>query len=573
MSDSPGAKVGGFGGGLDAMNRAAALTALAFTGTLVLSLEGFPVEATRGVPQPAVSIAHANHSGEVVEMFGASLFEQIIVTPRIKALGFILGATSFQIEVWNTFRSQDQTLTAINLTGSGGLVVVDTFGLPLIFAALDSAIYQATIPGAGDPQISEDVTFVFVSGVSGGTVHVTGSRITLISVAPDWGSGIEESIEYLTDVLKCYSDNEQRRSLRKDPRRALRYKALTLNARDAAGLESLLWGWQQNPFGVPWWPDSQPLLADIAQGVFVIPVATADRIFAPGGLICIWQDEFTFEALSIQSLTSSTVTTSSPTQFAWTAGPQTRVMPVLLGRVPASVDVARHSSEIDEVDLNFAGEAGQQAPNPSSSPTQYSGIDVLELAPNWESAPLKRGYARSLVITDPKIGKIGAVDKGGTPVVRQDFPWWLDTHPNITTFRAFIFRRFGQVRPFWVPTWDQDLVLAQSLASGDTQFNIQSEFYARFLFPTPARRYLAFIPVDGSAPIYRKVTAATDNGNGTELLTIDSAIGANFTPAQVMICFLTLCRLATDAVTIKWDSSEHAQALLSFQEVPRELPA
>lgn len=573
MADSPGERIGGFGGGLNAMNRAAGLTALAFAGTLVVSVEGFPLAASRGVPQPAVSIAHANHGGEVVELFGANLFEQIIVTPRNRALGFILSATQFQIEVWNTFRSQDQTLIAINLTGAGGLVVVDTFGLPLIFAALDSAVYQATIPASGDPQISEDVTFVFVSGVSGGTVHVSGSRITLLSVAPDWGQGIEESIEYLTDVLKSYSDNEQRRALRKDPRRALRYKALTLNARDAAGLESLLWGWQHQPFGVPWWPDSQPLTADIGAGSFVIPVATADRIFAVGGLLCIWQDEFTFEALSIQSLTSSSVTVSSPTQGAWTAGPQTRVMPVLLGRVPASVDVSRHSSEIDEVDLNFAGEAGQQAPNPSSSPTQFHGIDVLEIAPNWEPAPLRRGYVRSMIVTDPKIGLIGVVDKGGTPLVTQDFPWWLDTHPSITAFRAFLYRRFGQVRPFWVPTWDQDLVLAQAVAPSDTQFNIRSEFYARFLFPTPARRYLAFLPVDGSAPLYRKVTAAHDNGDGTELLTIDSALGVAATVASHMISFLTLVRLAKDAVTLRWDSSEHAEALLSFQEVPRELPA
>jgi hypothetical protein len=561
-----------FPGRLDPVNRSTDIVAAVFAGTLLLSLGTFPLRVSRGVPEPVVSVSHRNISGQRIELFGGQLFEKIIVIPRVKALGFVLSATQFAVEVWNTFRDKDQTLSSITITGTGGLTLSDPYGEPLLYAALDSRIYQATVPSAGAAQINQDVAFTFVSGFPGADMQVTGSRITFFSVAPDWNEGMEESLEYLTDVLRAYSDFEQRRGLRQLPRRAMRYRALTLNARDAAGLESLIWGWQNQPYGVPWWPDAQPLLSDVAIGSFTIPVDTADRMFAAGGLVAIWVDEYTFEALSVVSVAAHAVTVSSPTQFAWKAGPGTRVIPVFLCRLPGAVDVSRHSSEIDQVDVNFIGEAAQVAPAPAATPAQFKGFDVLEIPPNWEKTPLRRSYKRSMVTIDPKVGLIEVVDKGGTALVGQEFPWWLDTHPSVTAFRAFILRRFGQLVPFWIPTWDQDLVLFQDVASSDTGIRIKSEFYSRFFFPTPARRFIAFIPMDGSGNVYGKITGAIDNGDGTENLTLEAAPGKNFPQSTTMISFLTLARLASDSVSIKWDSSEHAESILTLQEVPRELP-
>lgn len=572
MSDAPGQLIN-FGPHIPATNLSSDVTG----GTVAALEQNISVTSAdifgAAPAAPAVSAAHRGIIGTLHELFGGQLFERVIVIPREKALGFVLTATQFAVEVWNTFRDSDQTLESITITGSGGLTLSDPFGEPLVYGALDSFIYQATLPSSGAAQIDQDIVFAFLSGIGGGEMHVTGSRITLFSVAPEWGEGMEESFEYLTDVIVKYSDAEQRRGLRQLPRRAMRYRALTLNARDAAGMESLLWGWQHQPYGVPWWPDAAPLGADVSPGDFTITVDTTNRQFADLGLLCLWQDEFTFEALSIQSHTDGSVTCSSPAQFAWTAGPKTRVMPVFLCRLPSAVDVSRHSSEIDQIDLNFIGEAGQPSPAPSLSPTQYKGFDVLEVAPNWADAPLKRSYKRSLVTIDPKIGPIEVIDKGGSAIVGQEFPWWIDGHSNITTYRAFMLRRFGRLTPFWIPTWDQDLVLFQDVLSTDTGIRIFSEFYSRFFFPTPSRRFIAFIPIDGSGNVYRKITAAADNGDGTENLVLDSTTGKNFAKGATMISFLTLARLESDSNVIKWDSTEHAESILSLVELPREIPS
>jgi hypothetical protein len=556
---------------LDPTNRSSDITAGVFSASVILGRGAAPFSGAAG-RAPVVAVSHRSLAGRRMETFGGQLFGRIIVVPRVKDLEFVLTGTQFPVEVWNTFRDSTETLESIAITGAGGLTLADIHGEPLIFAALDSYIYEATVPSAGPAQISQDLVFVFLSGIAGTDLAVTGFRIVLFSIAPEWGEGMEETLEYLTDVLRSYSDTEQRRALRQLPRRAMRFRALTLNARDAAGMESLIWGWQNQPFGVPWWPDAQPLLSDIAAGTFVIPVETADRQFAAGGLVTIWADEYTFEALSVVTVNPDSVTVSSPTLFAWTGGPRTRVIPVFLCRLPAAVDVSRFSSEIDQVDLNFIGESGQPSPAPTTAPAQFKGFDVLEIPPNWANAPLKRSYKRSMVTIDPKVGPIEVIDKGGSALVGQEFPWWLDTHPVVTAFRAFILRRFGQLNPFWIPTWDQDLVLAEDVGSADSGITIESEFYSRFFFPNEARRFIAFIPIDGSGNVYLKVIGAIDNLDGTETLTLEAPVGKNFPAASTMVSFLTLARLEADRVSIKWDSTDHAESLLALVEVPREVP-
>lgn len=560
-------------GQISPKNSSADITGMLAITARSLSLSTLQRKATSPA-QPSITIsAPAKVKGAIAPMFGGLLFERIIVLPRVEALQFVLTATQFAIEVWNTRQNHDDVLTAINITGSGGLTLADPLGEPLLYAAQDSQIYQATVPSSGSTNINQDVVFVFASGLLGADSEVTGSRIVLFSVQPDWSEGIAESISYLTDVLVAYSDNEQRRGLRQFPRRALRFRALALNARNSAGMESLIWGWQDQPYGVPWWPDATPLTGNVSAGSFSIPCNTADRQFAAGGLCCIWQDEFTFEALTVESVSPTAVTVLSPTQFNWTATPAILVMPVFLARIGDSVDVARYSSEIDQIDLQFIGEAMQPAPAPSASFTQYKSIDVLEIAPNWEGAPLKRTYKRSMVTIDPKVGPVTVVDHGGSAVVGQEFPWWLDGHSNVTTFRAFILKRFGRLNSFWLPTWDQDLVLNGDVGASDTGIVIKSEFYTRFFFPDQSRRFIAFIPMNGSGNVYREITASEDNGNGTESLVLDSPTGKSFPAATTMVSFLTLARLGSDEVEIEWETADHAGAILELKELPREVPS
>jgi hypothetical protein len=513
------------------------------------------------------------YRGYMQELFGGEFFERIIVTPRTKKVGFIISDTQFNLEAWNTNRHLAEILTAIDVTGTGSLVVQDPYGVPLYYGAQDARTYVVLVPHTGDPQINADIIFVWVSGATGADCAVTGSRIVLFSASVDWSGGVKERIEYLTDVIKGYNDSEQRRALRQDPRRSLAYRVMGLTSRDATGIQTEIWGWQNQPYGLPWWPDASPLLADVLAGASILQVDTTNRQFAAGGIACIWKDEYTFEALSILSLTANTITLQSPTQFAWKAGNASLVMPVVLARLPNDIDAEKLWCGGDQLEADFIGEALQIAAAPTAVFPQYLGFDVLEIMPDWGNG-LKFHYARSMARIDPQIGPVTVIDKGGSPIVSETFPWYMLSHADVTTFRAFLAARQGRFRPFWIPSWAADLVLAQDVAATDAGIKIEQMFYSRFYFPSKARRYVALIPATGggAGKVYRHIIAAVDNGDGTETLTFDAAVGVYFPAASTMVSLLGFVRLGADDLEIEWENTELAYCNLAIQELPREAP-
>jgi hypothetical protein len=513
-----------------------------------------------------------NLAGLFTEIFGGQLFERIIMSPLVEALGFVITDTQFTAEPWNTSRYVGQVLTAINVSGGvGDLTVANPYPMPTFYAALESRTYQVTVSKSGAPNINETVCWIFQSGTGGTCILVTGNRVVLFSAPLDWDYGVKERISFLTNVMDAYSTAEQRRALRQLPRRGASFRAKGLNARDAAAIESQIWGWQAQPFGVPWWPDVTPLLASVAAGATALQVNTTDFQFTPGGIAAIWKDEYTYEALAITAVTPTSLTLASPLHNSWTAGPATLVMPVFLGRLADTVDIDRLFSGADQMDLEFSGEAQQVAPAPTLSLTQYKGMDVLELPAQWPS-DLKRKYHRDLIHIDPSVGPITVIDKAGYAVTSQPFPWMMLNHSQVTTLRAFVLARFGRLRPFWIPTWDQDLVMYQDALNGDSGIKIKSEFYTRFMFPNNSRRYLALIPFDSSGNVYRKITSAVDNGDGTETLGFDSNLPKAFPAAKTMVCFLVFARLDADDIEIEWMNNDLAQTTLEFTEVPFEAP-
>lgn len=294
-------------------------------------------------------------AGHLAPMTGAELYEKVIVTPREKKLGFVLSTTLFSVDVWNTFRETLKTMTQIQTQGVGGTLIDNPFGVPLVFGAMASRSFQATVPGDGDAQIMNTVIFVF-TGVTGADLMVTGTRITLFAVDPDWEEPFRERDIYMTEILRAYADEEQRVQLRTTPRGALRFRVLTLEARDTAALHALLWGWGARIYGVPFWPDAQPLLAQVAIGATVISVDTALRKFVAGGLMMLWRDMHTAEALSIQSVAAMSITLSAPTTQAWSADGRTYVVPVLTGRLPDESAVNRITNAVAEQEAEFAVE-------------------------------------------------------------------------------------------------------------------------------------------------------------------------------------------------------------------------
>jgi hypothetical protein len=402
-----------------------------------------------------------------------------------------------------------------------------------------------------------------ISGVTG-TLVLTVKPPVMAELEPDWSNGIEESTEYQTNILRAYSSNEQRISLRKNPRTRLKFNVPSMDRRETGALDSRLWGWQSKQFGVPFWPDQLALGAPLAAGATEIPVSTSGRKYAAGGLVILWRNPQVYEVALIDAVAPDSLALAAPLGASWAADGVTRVIPVLRAYLGDSVSVNRLSGDVSTVDLEFITDPVPDVP-PGVFP-QYRGLDVLNVMPSFDNPGSE--YTRLTTRIDPGMGKQFVADRTGLSLVQpRGFRWVMFDRDEIAVYRGFLAARKGAYKTFWVPSWRRDFELASAIVTGATEITIQHIGYAEFVFPDFARRNLALITP--TAQYYRKVTAAV-SGGGVEVLTLDSAIPANL-GMETMVGYLTMCRLMTDDVKMLWQTVSTAEATLEFVEVPAEV--
>lgn len=202
----------------------------------------------------------------------------------------------------------------------------------------------------------------------------------------------------------------------------------------------------------------------------------------------------------------------------------------------------------------------------------YLGIDVLDEAFHNLREAITQAFGRTGEAIGSPVGRSFWDDHPGQPQPSRSFEWYAPNRPAIGALRAFLDARQGRVVPFWAPTYTGELVLAQAALSGQSALRVHATGYRPYLFPLPARQHLALLSADGTF-LRRKVTLAIDNGDGTDTLSLDAALTVDVTPATTIVCFLTLCRLESDLVPIRWGKPGHAEASLPLVEVPLEVPA
>lgn len=392
-------------------------------------------------------------------------------------------------------------------------------------------------------------------------------RIVLFPFDPDWSRGVRERIEYKTKILPARTGAEQRYRLRNRPRRSLEFQLLAISQGETQPLQSILWKSQGKPFAVPWWPDEVMYQGTLAAGSTTIAVDTSGRLFDLATMVVVWTDPDHCEVQTIQSVSDGLIT-CGPLSASYE---NPSILPAFPGRLPdggQNLDI--ESNEVARGIFQFACEVMADDPRPApAAMTQVYGFDVLEEEPDW-SEPPGQSTRRILSRFDNGMGPVVVRDRGGVAFQEQGFAWFLDGRSKVQAFRDFVDSRMGSLVPFWVPTWREDLTLAQQAPANTSGIVVKESGYATRMFPDVARRYLA-IQNPAGGWIYRKVTSASSNGT-TETLTLDATVGT-LLQAGTAVSFLVLCRLDSDKAAIEWNDVTFGQAETKFVEIPKEVPA
>jgi len=207
-----------------------------------------------------------------------------------------------------------------------------------------------------------------------------------------------------------------------------------------------------------------------------------------------------------------------------------------------------------------------------AQPTQYQGLDVLEVEANRFQA-VTDDFVRRFNLLDQRTGVRWADELEAAPAIVRPFVWTALGREEALAMRSFVDDRKGRAIPFWVPTWQQDLQLHTDAVLDQTILEIDWVRYTGLQFPsTAARRHLAVYSTS-HVPSYHYIVDADDPGNFvTETIQISPGAARNWPKGSTIFSFLRLCRLENDVISWIWESTQVLHALIEIREIPAEVP-
>lgn len=391
---------------------------------------------------------------------------------------------------------------------------------------------------------------------------------TLLPWPADWERPVLERRAFETIVLRSVNGTEQRVQLRQKAARSHLWRALLLEPARAARVWQQRWALDGAEVVAPFWPHATVLTAPVGILGGSLACDTTARDFFVGSYAILYASPALAEAVPISVVGGSSLTLSVATTKAWPVG--TIVVPGHVGRLNLDTEMAR---------VGRAGLAVQvevtldPVPLPASSGTAGAAPIVASLGqiPN-RSEDWEEEMATLATRLSSRSGGLQDALNGSAPVVTRRLPMTWFSRAQVRTWWQFYEGRLGALSACWLPSYAADLVPTATVLNTDTSITVVATGYPSLAFPDEARRHLALIAPNGTV-VHRRVTAAVDNGNGTETLTLDAAAGVTLPFPEGMLSYCHYARLADDVVELAWLSPEVAEATLTWREVPGEAPA
>lgn len=507
--------------------------------------------------------------GPEVGRYSDDFYHRIHLTPSQLRLGNLTSRQERTIELWNAFFTPVE-LEDVQSINADGLTIIPPVGVPYTMGGLEALIYTVLISNDGPPAIAATLRWVVddqVVGSSDNDAPVTGNRVIPIPMTPDWATPMLETLEWKTDVIKTYSGLEQRARIRSKPRRGQTY-AYSLKNDQASNLENLLWGWQNRLFAVPLWTESTLSHSFLSQGQTGIPVQTEGYSYTPGALMFI-TNGISYEMQEIDSVTTGVVNLKKGLDTSW--GRPTVLAPVNLGRIAGdlSAKMKRETANFMQSTLSFLYEPVQTDPYiPVAVATDtYQSEEILLKEPNWINGSDVEFISEGRVM-DYGLQGFSIAVRSGIPDIVQEYEWFLNGREQMKWFREFLGRREGKFNGFWMPTWNCDFTITDTVSEGATGFKAIENYYGLLVDGAAGRNHV-MVELKNGTKIIREISSAGIEVDGVTLNVVTTTtMGTTFTPDEVKRCSIVgWYRLYNDLVTLRYEDRNFAHVKMSLVNV------
>lgn len=393
-------------------------------------------------------------------------------------------------------------------------------------------------------------------------------NLRVFSVSPNWSGGLLESLSWLTDVMVSERAVEQRRTVRRWPRRMIECSFLRKGAYRSR-LDSFMAGTGRELFLVPLWHEQFFLNDPTDDGNVYFPAGTlAMREYRLGDLVMvslIAKDPNTYAVLQVIEYDEAgdrIKLAAIEDTGLWPIG--SRITPLRRARILDSVTQNGLTDDVATAQIRFT----LYDPDKYFTASWGTGDRFWPFKAD-RATPFVFDYNRQSYTQDFDMGLIDVVDPSNQAQVTQSMMMTLFGRKNVYAFRSFLYAARGKAIRFYVPTGMSDLQLTTNL--GGTTFETKQNGLSEYmLLPQECRELIEISYTDGRQKSYRRIVGVQavydDMRQVGEQITVDQALPSADLNLVSRISYVVPSRFNSDLFEFshKVDDSAAVQVAVSM---------
>lgn len=394
------------------------------------------------------------------------------------------------------------------------------------------------------------------------------SRMAVFLPQPDWSDGVAERLEWNTVVLVSESGAEQRRSVRRNPRRTFEASFNEWDLRRRT-LDLTVAGIGTSQVVLPIWHDKTVLEATAAQGTASLIGDFRLKDFANDTMAVIRDpnDDFIYELVEYSLLTDTEMTLKETLFSDWPIG--SLIFPIRAASILETPSISQVTADVAKWSIRFT----QMEPEVREGDLDMlpvhprTGYPVLALAPNWRDE-IAWGIERKTYTLDNTVGLMQITDVGGQAQSTQRWSLMVRGREEMEKYRRMLWALRGKQQTVHVPTLNNDLSLTRDVVATDNALVVERVGYARYIgAQQDIRRGIMVCLTDGTY-LFNTVVSSRISGN-EEWLYLEDRMDDTPRSKIRMICFMGVGRLDTD--TFEFQRHTDSDGVSSFSLMLRSL--
>jgi hypothetical protein len=379
------------------------------------------------------------------------------------------------------------------------------------------------------------------------TIYLTGSRIVLFPIRPE--APLREHLIFDTKILTATDGTEQRIAKRKTPRSLFE---MTIKHDNRRKMEMLLFDRQSKIVATPAWHEPSFLTADVSIGDFTVNVnTTAYANFYVGGHAIIFQDQYTYDALRIDSMTATSLTfdTASATAYA-SSNKKIHVMPLMTGWMNADVSAIKNLYNQQTFNIRLEVDSVNNVIADASSWSTYDSKVFLDDPNMVLSGALQESLETKVLVLDNISGVFDRVSLWDRNKRHSNKGFKTNNREELWKLRQLLHYLKGQQVSFYIPTFSKDLIPNQTLLNTQSVFVMDNIGYTINARNRSPKDYFRMHLKNGTI-LTRGIVLSAEASEAEEQLTVDAPWPYDIEPEDIeRVEFLEKVRINIDDIVI-----------------------